>query len=143
MTMTGINFTTRLGARALARLESEEVIWLTTVGARGVPQPSPVWFLWTGEHLDLYSQPNTPKVRAIQANPNVALNFNASDTGGDVQVFRATAEVLGEATPANANDDYITKYAAPLERLGYTPATFAADYSVLIRVTPTHLRGFE
>jgi PPOX class probable F420-dependent enzyme len=141
--MTDIDFATELGARALARLESEEVIWLTTVSARGIPQPSPVWFLWHDDHLVIYSQPNTPKVRAIQANPNVALNFNASETGGDVAVFRGTAEVLGEDAPANTNQEYITKYAVPLERLGYTAEGFAAEYSVLIRVTPTRLRGFE
>jgi len=140
--MTGIDFTTELGARARARLESEEVIWLTTVSVKGMPQPSPVWFLWQNDHLVIYSQPNTPKIRAIRENPNVALNFNASETGGDVAVLRGTAEVVGDEAPADANDEYIAKYTVPLERLGYTPAQFAAEYSVPIRVTPTHLRGF-
>jgi hypothetical protein len=50
--------------------------------------------------------------------------------------------VVGDEAPADANDEYIAKYTVPLERLGYTPAQFAAEYSVPIRVTPTHLRGF-
>ena len=140
--MTGIDFTTEHGARTLARLESEEVIWLTTVSAKGIPQPSPVWFLWQNDHFVIYSQPNTPKIRAIRANPNVALNFNSSETGGNVAVFRGMAEIVGDDTPADANDDYVAKYTMPIERLGFTPAQFAAEYSVLIRVTPTHLRGF-
>ena len=38
-------FTGEFGQRAAERLRTEEVIWLTTVGNDGMPQPSPVWFL--------------------------------------------------------------------------------------------------
>ncbi len=39
---------TPFGARVAQRLREEHLIWLTTVGADGTPQPNPVWFLWDG-----------------------------------------------------------------------------------------------
>ena len=39
---------TPFGARVRERLRDEHVVWLTTVGADGTPQPNPVWFLWDG-----------------------------------------------------------------------------------------------
>jgi len=33
-------------AAAAARLQTEPVIWLTTVTPSGQPQSTPVWFLW-------------------------------------------------------------------------------------------------
>ena len=43
---------TPFGDRVRERLVDEQVIWLTTVGADGTPQPNPVWFLWTPEEGD-------------------------------------------------------------------------------------------
>ncbi len=58
--MPGIDFSSELGKRALERLQREQVIWLSTVNAKGMPQPSPVWFLWQDETFIIYSQPSTP-----------------------------------------------------------------------------------
>ncbi len=33
-------------AAAAGRLQSEPIIWLTTVTPSGQPQSTPVWFLW-------------------------------------------------------------------------------------------------
>ena len=30
------------------RLRSEPIMWMTTVTPDGRPQPSPIWFLWSG-----------------------------------------------------------------------------------------------
>ena len=69
--MASIDFSTDFGKRVLGRLQDEQVAWLTTVSTKGEPQPSPVWFLWENDSVLVYSQPNTPKLRAIQGNPNV------------------------------------------------------------------------
>ena len=39
------------GQRVERRLRTEEVIWLTTVDGQGMPQPSPVWFVWDGSTI--------------------------------------------------------------------------------------------
>lgn len=39
-----IDRSSEFGARVLRRLEEDEIIWLTTGGKDGAPQPNPVWF---------------------------------------------------------------------------------------------------
>ena len=68
-----IDTTTEFGGRTVRRLNQELIGWLTTVDASGTPQPSPIWFVWDGETALIYSQPNTPKLRHIAANPKVSV----------------------------------------------------------------------
>ena len=51
-------------------------LWLTTVRADGMPQPTPIWFVWENDSVLLYSKPDAQKVRNIRQNPKVALSFN-------------------------------------------------------------------
>ncbi len=136
-----IDFTTDFGKRALGRLETEQVIWLTTVDANGQAHPSPVWFLWQDDTVLIYSQPKAPKVRAIGQNGAVALNFNTTHHGDNMVVFRGVAEVVEPSPPANGNAAYTAKYREGLKSYGATPEEFASDYAQLIRVELTALRG--
>jgi len=140
--MLTIDRESEFGQRVLRRLEQEEVVWLTTCHPDGTPQPSPVWFHWDGESVLIYSQPDTPKLRNIAANPRVALNFNATSTGGDVVVLTGTAEVAADGPPSTDVPAYTEKYRSGIAGLGSDPDAFAAEYAVPIRVTPTRLRGF-
>ncbi len=137
-----IDTSTPFGARVEQRLRGEEVIWLTTVTGRGEPKPSPVWFLWDGETMLIYSQPGTPKVRNIAAHPAVALNFNTDEHGGDVVSFDATAEIVSDAPPADQHTAYLEKYREGIARIGSTPESMAQSYSTAIRVRLTKLRGY-
>jgi PPOX class probable F420-dependent enzyme len=141
MEETMLDLSGDFGARVARRLEQEEVIWLTTVRGDLTPQPSPVWFLWDGATLLVYSEPNTPKLRNIARSPAVALNLNCSATGGDVVILTATAQLDEQAPPATGVAAYIDKYRAPIARIGMTPESFAQAYSVALRLTPTGLRG--
>lgn len=136
-----IDPTTDFGARVAAHLADDQVVWLTTVRADGRPEPSPVWFLWDGETVLIYSQATTPKLRNIAANPNVSLNFNATAHGGDVVIISGSAEIATDAPSAHAIPTYVTKYAGGFESLNMTPEAFADSYPTAIRVTPTKLRG--
>jgi PPOX class probable F420-dependent enzyme len=136
------DLTTDFGKRAENRLRTEQVIWIVTVNEQGVPQPSPVWFHWDNEAILIHSQPITPKVRAIRANPNVALHFNATESGGDVIVIGGKATLVNEGQISIPTEDYATKYASGNAGLGLTNDTFAQDYSQLIRIEPSTLRGF-
>ena len=89
-----IQFSGELGERVLQRLEHEIVIWLTTVSKDGTPQPNPVWFLWDGETILIYSQPDAAKVHNITRSPKVSLHFEGADVvGGDVIVLTGEARV--------------------------------------------------
>jgi PPOX class probable F420-dependent enzyme len=137
-----IDTATQFGARAATRLADESVIWLTTVDPSGVPQPTPVWFYWTGTQALLFSQPRTPKLRNITANGGVALNVNSTATGGDFVVLTGRA-LIDPAGPADEEQAaYDAKYAEDLKGLGMTAEEFHASYSVLVRVRPERIRGF-
>ncbi len=136
-----IDTSTEFGARVARRLQDESVMWLTTVRADGSPDPSPVWFHWDGQRFLIYSQPNTQKLRNVERNPRVALNFDGNGQGGDIIVFVAEARVAPDEPPAHQVPAYAAKYAERIPRLGMTPEQFSQAYSVPIRVTPTKLRG--
>ncbi len=137
-----LDFTSPIGQRIQQRLEEEETIWLTTVDASHTPQPRPVWFHWDGETALIFSQSGAAKLRHIARNPRVALNFNTDEDGGDVGVLIGEAHLLQEAPPLARIQAYLKKYAAGIQDIGLTPESMQAEYSAVILVTPTALRGF-
>jgi PPOX class probable F420-dependent enzyme len=129
------------GARAADRLARERIAWLATAAATGQPVPSPVWFLWDGSEILLYSRPDTPKLRNIEANPRVAVHLESDGQGGDIVILHGRARVSDDP-PADRVPAYVEKYLPFIERNSWSPASFAADYSVPVRVRPTRLRGY-
>ena len=140
--MDVIDTSTDFGLRVSGELETEQIVWLTTVRPDGAPQPSPVWFLWTGGELLVLSQPGKPKLRNIGGNPRVALNFNSDHGGHRVSTLSGTARLDDAAPTEQELAAYTAKYLAAIEALGYTAEQFLAAYSVPLRVTPVKLRGF-
>lgn len=133
--------TTEFGARAARRLREEIISWLTTVSPRGAPQPVPVWFLWDGAaSILLYSQPGKPKLRNIDANPHVTLSLDGDRVGGDIVVCSGEARVSDDP-PAYRVPEYVAKYAEPIAAIGWTPESFAADYSVPLRIAVSRVYG--
>jgi PPOX class probable F420-dependent enzyme len=137
-----INPNTDYGAHVLRRLNDEQVIWLTTVGADGTPQPNPVWFVWESETFLVYTQPSTHRLKHIAHNPKVALHFDGGERGEDVVVFTGEAQIDTNAPPADAHAAYLEKYRDGIDRLDTTPESFAQTYSVALRIIPKKLRGF-
>lgn len=137
-----IDTTSEFGQRVQRRLSEESVIWLTTVDPDGAPQPTPVWQLWDGETVLIYSMPNTAKLRNIAANQHVSLNFNSDAYGGDVIVITGTARVDAAALPLDKNAPYLAKYQRKIEDdLKMSIEACAQSYSVAIRLTPAKVRG--
>ena len=129
------------GGRVVRHLREEIVIWLTTVTPAGAPLPSPVWFLWDGERtLAVYSMPGA-RVRNLEKNQRVALNFTGDGRGGDVVVLSGRASVLRDLPPADQDDGYLAKYADHIARIGMTPRSFAERYAVPLRIHLTRARG--
>jgi PPOX class probable F420-dependent enzyme len=129
------------GQRAARRLREDVLAWLTTVDRRGTPQPIPVWFLWDGgTSILVYSRPGTAKLRNIEGNPRVSLHLDGNGRGGDIVVCLGKARVSDDP-PAVEIPDYVAKYAPLIKRNRWSPASFAADYSVPLRITITRIRG--
>jgi len=94
-----------------------------------------------GETALIYSQPNTPKLRHIAANPRVSLSLDGNGRGGDIVILTGTARVDDSAPSSASLPAYQAKYATGIRQLGMTAESFAQAYSVPIRFTPEKLRG--
>lgn len=138
-----IDWESELGQRAWQRVQSEDVLWLTTVSPRGVPQPRPVWFVWDHDAFLIYSTPLAKKLVHIAQHPEVALHFNTDAGGEDIQVFLGTAQIDPAAPPANAQPAYLAKYQADIATLNMDANEYARRFSVAVRVRPWRLRGLE
>jgi PPOX class probable F420-dependent enzyme len=136
-----IDESTEFGARVARHLRDEIVVWLTTVTPRGAPLPMPVWFCWDGtDTVVMYSQPGA-RVRNIEANPHVTLNFPGDGRGGDIVVLSGDARTDRDATSAAIDANYLSKYHEHIARIGMTPETFAERYSVPVAIKLERLRG--
>ena len=138
-----IDPSTEKGARADARLRAEEVAWLITVSADGTPSPTPVWFLWDGTSIVVYSQRDKPKLRHIAANPRVAVALRTDDLGDEITVITGEAAEDPALPSADRVPAYVEKYGVLIARLGADPVSFAGEYAVPVRITPTKLRQWR
>ena len=130
-----------LGQKLAKRLRDEQVIWLTTVRQNGAPLPTPVWFVWDSESFLVYTQPGSAKLKHIAANPHVSFNLNSDEWGGSVAVFTGDITVQEDEPPSYENAAYVEKYQHGIKDLGMTPESFAAEYSVALRMWPKHIRA--
>jgi PPOX class probable F420-dependent enzyme len=134
---------TAFGGKVRRRLGAEKVIWLTTVGRDGTPQPNPVWFLWQGDDdVLIYNRTTANRLVHIRRNPRVCLHLNSDDRGGDVVVLTGTAEILDDHPSPADNSAYRDKYADGMEQVSGSHEAFAAEYAIPVRVRITHARGF-
>ena len=134
---------TPFGERVLRRLRDERLIWLTTVDAKGMPQPTPVWFLWdeATSTILIYSRADAKRLAHLQQDPRVALNFDGNGRGGDIIVITGQAQVSSDAPPADRLPTYVEKYHDFIARSYTTPEKFASIYSVALRIRPSGIRG--
>ena len=119
---------TEFGARVARRLREEEVVWVTTVTTSGAPLPRPVWFLWDGADSILVYSRRGARIRNIQANPRVTVNFDGDGRGDDIVVLAGRATVERDAPGADNNAAYLEKYAKNVERTGLSLQEFAARF---------------
>jgi PPOX class probable F420-dependent enzyme len=127
------------GARAAERLANERIGWLTTVASDGMPQTSPIWFLWDGVEILIYSL-ESPRARNVAVRGRVSMHLDGNGLGGDIVIVEGVARI-DESTPSAAeNAAYVAKYGPVMDDHGWTPEWFAGRYSVPIRITPTRFR---
>lgn len=131
-------------ARAEQRLREEKTIWLTTVRPDGQPQTSPVGFVWDGAGFLIISQPGAPKVRNLQSNAKVSLHLDTDREADDGGVLTIEGEGSVDATSLSQDEvsSYLDKYLEAMRADGFTPEEAFAEYSTVIRVTPTRARAY-
>lgn len=124
-------------------LQNAYHMWLTTVRADGMPQPTPIWFVWENGTFLLYSKPDAQKLRNIRQNPKVALSFNFDTEAEEFVVIMGEAVIDDAAPRSHEHKAFQTKYASGIKRLQWTPEEMSGMFSVAIRVTPAQVRGAE
>jgi PPOX class probable F420-dependent enzyme len=124
------------------RLRAEPIIWLSTVRPDGRPHLVPVWFLWDGAAILIFSKPAAQKVRNLRHSPHAMLALDTADEGEDVALLEGRAELLGDDAPQSTLPAYAEKYAALMARIGITAESMATEYTQAIRVTVERLVRF-
>ena len=127
-----IDLTSDFGKRAARRLREEEIIWLTTTDKHGSPQPRPVWFLWDGETILIFSQPPAHKISHIKHHSGIALNLNSDDFGEDIVVILGDATISTSPVTEDEMAQYLEKYKRGLEGINFTAEEFKSSYNVAI-----------
>ena len=134
---------TPFGERVWRRLREEQVIWITTVGRDGTPQPNPVGFLLQDDNSVLiYSMANAHRIAHVAERPRVALHFDGDGVGGDVVVFTGTARRADDVPPAHQNATFLAKYGDSLRRVSASAEEFANRFPVPLRIDIDKTRGF-
>ncbi len=123
------------------RLRANPIIWLGTVRPDSKPHLVPVWFLWDGATVLIFSKPDQ-KIRNLQQNPNVTLALDDSKEGEDAVLIDGEATLLDAGEVNTTLPAYAEKYAAKLASMGWTAGSMAGSYTQPIRVTPTRFRFY-
>jgi PPOX class probable F420-dependent enzyme len=136
------DFSTAFGQRVQRRLREEQVIWLTTVGRDGTPQPNPVGFLFQDDHsILIYNMVNAIRLRHVADRPRDALHFDADGTGGGIVVCTGTARRADDVPPPHQNPAFLAKYGDSLLRVSADAEEFGTRFGVPLRIEITRARG--
>ncbi|SFC44461.1 TIGR03667 family PPOX class F420-dependent oxidoreductase [Streptomyces aidingensis] len=133
---------TSFGRRVRERLAAERVVWFTTVGADGTPQPNPVWFLWEDGGFLVYNRTDAGRLANIAARPQVSLHFNSDREGQDIVVFRGRARRAGSAPPPHEHPAYTDKYGQAMSAVTGSREKFGEAFAVPLRIDVTRVRGY-
>jgi hypothetical protein len=74
-------------------LASTHIAKLAYTWKDGSPRVVPIWFQWNGDQIVMASPVIAPKVKAIAANPRVAVTIDGSDWPYHALAVRGSAEI--------------------------------------------------
>lgn len=123
-------------------LDRALIAHLTAVTPDGQPQTTPVWFLRVEDELWVYNRPTTRRLASIESNDRVSVVLRGDREAHGAVTIEGRARIDRDVPPADQRPDYVEKYATQIAGLGWTPESFAADYSVGIVITPTRVRSW-
>ena len=110
----------------------------------GSPRVVPSWFHWTGEQFVLGSPPKAPKLKALAADPRVALTIDDNAWPHKVLLVRGRADVelAGDVSPEY--EMAATRYFGPEQGPAWV-ATLRGKPMARIAITPewTGILDFE
>lgn len=114
-------------------LQSQALAYMATLGPKGEPQVSAVWFLWDGTHLLFAFNKRRQKYRNLLRDPRVAVAFADPSNPYRALEIRGTAVRMDEDPDFRfinaASQKYINRDATPEEQ-------GSAEVRVVIVVKP-------
>jgi hypothetical protein len=115
-------------------IRSRIPVRLAYTGADGAPRVVPLGFHWTGTEFVICTVPHAPKVRALRANPKVAMTIDTETFPPHVLLVRGTASLeLVDGVPA----EYLaaSRKAVGAEQMPAFEAQVRALYQQMVRIT--------
>jgi hypothetical protein len=118
-------------------LKEVPVLHLAYTGLDGAPRAIPIGYLWDGAQFRLWTIPNSPKVRAMQTDPRVAVTIDMLGTPARLLLARGRAALTAvDGVPAG----YLEASHRALAREGWddfdAQVRSLYDRMVAITVTP-------
>jgi PPOX class probable F420-dependent enzyme len=133
---------TPFGGRVRRRLREEQVIWITTVGRDGTPQPNPVGFLFQDDNsILIYNMAGANRINHVADRPLVSLHFDGDGAGGDIVVLIGVARRADDIPPAHENQAWLAKYREGMVRRSGSAEKFSEDFPIPMRIEITRTRG--
>jgi PPOX class probable F420-dependent enzyme len=125
---------------AREHLERDAVAWLTTVAPDGRLQSSLISFVFSDGQVLFYSDPRAPKVRNLEASPQVSFHLQSDPFGDHWLIIEGRAIVDPTVLPLDEHPAYIAKFAPLYPHWGLDLETTARDISAPIRIEPVRVR---
>jgi hypothetical protein len=145
--MTTDDATTILKTDPVAQrlLQSTHTGQLAYLWKDGKPRVVPMWFFWTGEEIVMGAPPNSPKMKVLAENADIAFSIDESAWPYQVLSVRGTAAITIVDQPiANTFPEYVAMARRYLggegsqQFLGLHSQTFSGWIRIAIR--PTDVR---
>ncbi len=109
----------------IARLESQQNIWFSSVRPDGRPHLAPVWFVWHAGRIYIGTDPKSVKSRNIRHNPRVTL---ALEDGTHPVICEGIARPVGRPWPGPLLAAFFKKYEWDMNK--------EEQYNEVIEITP-------
>ena len=123
--------------RVLGRLNSNLMVWLTTVRPDGQPVTVPVWFLAREDGtIVVYSRENKAKLANIAANPRVSLGLDVTDIGRNIVRLEGVARHDPTLPRAHEYAEFLAKYVERMGAMFDTPENFGEQFTAGLVIEP-------
>ena len=116
-------------------LQSKALAHIATIGPKGEPQSTPVWFGWDGQHILFSQTKGRQKYRNVKRNPAIALSI--VDTSNPFRYLEVRGKVV--AIDEDPNNQFIDSMAKKYMGQDKYPFHQPGDERVIVAVEPEHI----
>ncbi|HTI15583.1 MAG TPA: PPOX class F420-dependent oxidoreductase [Dictyobacter sp.] len=114
-------------------LHSKAFAHLSTLGPKGEPQSSPMWFLWDGEYIKFTHSTIRKKYHNVKRDPRVAISITDAENPYTYVEFRGVVERIEEDPTGAFFDELAERYGVSFR--------YPGDPRVIFYVRIEHIVG--